>query len=517
MTNKIYLIILALFSLFINQYFGYRGVFPIDSFLTFDTANNIVSGNHPFKDYWLITGPLLDYVQSLFFIIFGVNWFSYVLHASVLNMSLTLFSFYFFLNIGLKNFYSFIYSLGVAILAYPSIGIPFIDHHAVIFSVMALYCLSLGILHEKNIFWFLVPVFLTFSFFSKQIPSPYLILLFTIIISFYFLSKERNNKIFYNYFILGVLFSFLIITGIFLINDIPVNNFIVQYILYPSSLGAERINKLNIDFNNIFGQFKFIYFIIIPLIIGTLSLIKNNKKKLIQNKEFIIAILFLGSAGIFIYCQLLTKNQILIFFLIPIFAGVSQIYITKFFNNKYLIYLILILFVFSTGKYHMRFNQNKKFMELANADFNLSIDAIKFDKRLSGLKWITPSYIKNPEDEINLLIETKNVLMEVEENKIIITDYQLFSGLLPKIIVSPNKWYDELSVPNKKNKYYQNYKIFFLDKIKYNEVKYIFFVGANKHKMDFFQDFIYENQCAVSRKINDLLVEFDINNCEQIL
>ena len=92
MKNIIYLLIIAIFSLFVNQYFANRGVFPIDSFLIFDAAFNIISGNHPFKDYWSITGPLLDYIQSFFFAIFGVNWTSYVLHASVLNMALALFS-----------------------------------------------------------------------------------------------------------------------------------------------------------------------------------------------------------------------------------------------------------------------------------------------------------------------------------------------------------------------------------------------------------------------------------------
>ena len=142
MKNIIYLIILSVFSIFINQYVASRGVFPIDSFLIFDSAYNINSGNHPFKDYWLITGPFLDYIQSLLFLIFGISWTSYVFHASLLNMILTLFSFYLFLNIGLKNFYAFIYSLGIAILAYPSIGAPFIDHHSVIFCVMACFSVS---------------------------------------------------------------------------------------------------------------------------------------------------------------------------------------------------------------------------------------------------------------------------------------------------------------------------------------------------------------------------------------
>ncbi len=190
--NKFFIFIsLFLFSFLINQHYGNRGIFPIDSFLIFDAAHNILSGNHPFKDYWLITGPFLDYIQALFFLVFEVNWFSYVLHASLLNALLTLYSFYFFTKIGLKNLYAFIYSIGVSILAYPPVGTPFIDSHAIIFCVLSLYSFSLAILLKKNLFWFLTPVLLIFSFFSKQIPSPYLTLLFiTITIFSFFFYKD---------------------------------------------------------------------------------------------------------------------------------------------------------------------------------------------------------------------------------------------------------------------------------------------------------------------------------------
>ena len=150
--NKFFIfVLLFLFSFLINQHYGNRGIFPIDSFLIFDSANNILLGNHPFKDYWLITGPFLDYVQALFFLILDVNWFSYVLHASLLNALLTLYSFYFFTKIGLKNLYAFIYSIGVSILAYPPVGTPFIDSHSIIFCVMSLYSFSLAIYQIDNL------------------------------------------------------------------------------------------------------------------------------------------------------------------------------------------------------------------------------------------------------------------------------------------------------------------------------------------------------------------------------
>ena len=276
--NKQYILILFFLSLLINQYYGNRGVFPIDSFIIFEAGFNVISGHHPFKDYWSITGPILDYIQSLFFLIFGINWFSYVLHASVINMVLVLYTFYFLSKIGLKTFYAFIYSLGVAVLAYPNVGTPFMDHHAVIFSVMALYSFILGILSKKNIFWFLTSVFLIFSFFSKQIPSSYLAVLFAIIIIFNFFLTKNINKLNLLYLFYGFIFSFILIFGVVFINEIPLRNIIIQYLLYPMTLGENRIFGLDIDFKNLVAQFKFIYLILIPLFISAIILICKKKR-----------------------------------------------------------------------------------------------------------------------------------------------------------------------------------------------------------------------------------------------
>ena len=166
-----YIFILSSSALLFTFYYGFRGVLPIDSFLIYDAGYKVLNGYHPFKDYWSITGPILDYFQFIFFKAFDVGWFSYVLHASIINLLLTLLTFYFFLKVGLKKNYSFIYSLSVSILAYPSIGSPFMDHHAVIFSLISLIYLILAIKLEKNIYWFLIPIFLFISFLSKQIPS----------------------------------------------------------------------------------------------------------------------------------------------------------------------------------------------------------------------------------------------------------------------------------------------------------------------------------------------------------
>ena len=71
--EKIFITILILFSLLINQYYGNRGIFPVDSFAHFDTGFRILSGEYPFKNYWIISGPFVDYIQAIFFYLFGVN------------------------------------------------------------------------------------------------------------------------------------------------------------------------------------------------------------------------------------------------------------------------------------------------------------------------------------------------------------------------------------------------------------------------------------------------------------
>ena len=83
--NAVFFVALFILSTSINIYYGNLGVFPIDTFAFFDTAYSILLNKHPFKDIWITTGPFVDYAQALFFKIFGLSWFSYLIHASFFN------------------------------------------------------------------------------------------------------------------------------------------------------------------------------------------------------------------------------------------------------------------------------------------------------------------------------------------------------------------------------------------------------------------------------------------------
>ena len=57
-------IIIFLTALLFNQYFGNRGVYPIDSFSHFDIGYRVLNGELPFKDYWVVSGPIIVQTRS---------------------------------------------------------------------------------------------------------------------------------------------------------------------------------------------------------------------------------------------------------------------------------------------------------------------------------------------------------------------------------------------------------------------------------------------------------------------
>ena len=352
-----FLLIIFIASAF-NYFSGFRGIFPIDSFLIFDAGYKVLNDFHPFRDYWSITGPFLDYIQYLVFKIFGVSWGSFVLHAALINVFLTTVTFNFFSKLGINKNFSLLYSVSIAILGYPSVGTPFMDHHASILSLISLMALILALKNNNNFYWFVAPLLLGFSFFSKQIPSTYLSFLFLFIILSYLVILKFKQKTFLIFILYGLIsFSAFVLFVVF-INDIPIKNIIMQYIFYPMSIGEVRSDTLKFDIKNSILQFKFIYFSLIPSLVASFYLIKIKKKNYKNKVDIIILSSFFFSIFLFIYSQLMTKNQILIFFLIPFCAGMGHYFIINYFNNQKLIYFLIFIIIISTVKFHLRFNMD---------------------------------------------------------------------------------------------------------------------------------------------------------------
>ena len=114
------------------------------------------------------------------------------------------------------------------------------------------------------------------SFFCKQVPSSYINLVILISIFIYFLLNYNLQKLLY--FLFGSSSFLLLIVLVFLYNNIPINNFLQQYILFPISLGEYRIGEyFNFTLRGVVGHFKFIYLFLLIITIITLKELLNNQ------------------------------------------------------------------------------------------------------------------------------------------------------------------------------------------------------------------------------------------------
>ena len=160
---------------------------------------------------------------------------------------------------------------------------------------------------------------------------------------------------------------------------------------------------------------------------------------------------------------------------------------------------LLIFCFFVTIKYHLRFNEGRKFHDLSSTDLSKSIPAKKIDKKLSGLNWISPEYKNNVEEEINFIINIKNHLKKDKRNKMVITHYSFLATILNENYFSSAIGYpdDGTTYPLKGNKFAKNYKNLIVNNIKKNKIEIIYII----HPMNEESLYDYINAACFEEKI----------------
>ena len=510
-----YIIVLLIFSILFNQYYGYKGIYPIDSFFPFNSGYDILNGFFPFKDYWTRTSPFIDLIQALFFKILGVSWFSYVLHASIFNFIFTISTFYTLNKFKLDTHYCFFYSLLVAILAYPSAGTPYGDHQSSYLSIIAIFCFILALKTNLRIFWFLLPIIFGIAFLTKQAPSGPILLIVILLSIIYFIFNFNLGKIIFG--IIGSLIFIFIFLAILKIGKIPLSSFLEQYILFPLSVGENRLEFLfPLEFKRIVLRFKLLHLSSLILFIVIIKKIREDYKYL-KHDEFLIIAALIGSTFALIVHQLMIINGIFIFFMIPILIAFSHIYYLKYFKNKnYIVYLLIFLSISSTAYYGYKYIHKRDFMDLNKVNFEKAIDAKILDKKLSGLKWITALYPNNPKKEILKLQESINIINNDNRRKIIATDYQFISVILSSYDYSPNKYWGEYhAYPDKENKYFEIYRNFFITKLKENKVEIVYIIKPLWGGDNVLKSVLNEN-CLEKKIITDILESQLLLKCEDL-
>ena len=185
------------------------------------------------------------------------------------------------------------------------------------------------------------------------------------------------------------------------------------------------------------------------------------------------------------------------------------------FKFKKIVSIILIsLVLLITFKYHLRFNENRKFHELENVELKLSINAKEIHKKLSGLNWITPQFKNNPMEEINIINQIISVLGKDTRNQMLITNYAFVSIILNRKLYSPSRVYigDGTVNPLKGNKYATKYKELMDSIILKNDISVIYVINTDNENINFHYLDSYQN-CLIETSLLDKLKSYELKNC----
>ena len=192
------------------------------------------------------------------------------------------------------------------------------------------------------------------------------------------------------------------------------------------------IDQLN--FKRLFGEFKFIHILLFPLIFISIKNFKKNKQE-----TNLINLTTIFCVVAFFFNQLITANQIYIFSLIPLIGAVLHFNLNKLKIDPKLFYLIIFIVLFSTIKFHYRFNIDRKFLDLENVDKTKAINANEVHKNFKNLRWISRSEV--PKKELELIKLAIKIIDSDVREKTLITHYQFIATILDKKLNIINRWY----------------------------------------------------------------------------
>jgi hypothetical protein len=153
---------------------GRVGFMPLDQSIVFDGAWRLLCGQRPFRDFVVPSGLVPMVMQAAFFKALGVTWFSYCLHAALVNGFFSVASFALLRRMGAARALAFFYAVASAIVFYTPFGVPFMDQHAFFFFLLTV--LAAAMVGNASAPWssaaaFALPSLLVLALLSKQLPS----------------------------------------------------------------------------------------------------------------------------------------------------------------------------------------------------------------------------------------------------------------------------------------------------------------------------------------------------------
>ena len=516
-----------IFSFFISFYYGHQGLMPLDDLQNFNSGYRTLTGDFPFRDYYSITGPILDIWQGNIYKLFGISWQSLLLHASVMNCLYSLSIFIFLKKLKFTNLNCFFYSLSAGLLMYPTSGNPTVEHNSLILSSLATLLFLIALMENKKNYIF-ISIFIFFiSFFTKQVPTGY----FVVFCIFIYMSKIFSNynwKILFNFLVYSTIL-FLIFLIYFYFNGVLLQDIFDQYIIIAMNLGESRLNNINLVFiyENVSKLF-FLLFMLIPSFY--LSYV---------TKKLNLSIILIGLSLVIVFYELHSNNQPITFSLLPLFISLFYFFYSK--ENlelqfiRYFFYIVIVyafyrilrfeifyIFIFisillvfyfkqkpsisslcliylliTSCLYFEKYIKIRAWDDLNKNDLIKSFDAGTIDPKFKYLKWKTV-YFEKIDEEKKLIFSTLDYLKNLDKdvNYLLVSDYQIYNAILDRKDFSPVKyWFQDATYPSRDHNLRKKFEIFFKTKLVKNNVKEIIVDNTAKFKSKELSEFSWLYVC----------------------
>ncbi len=163
--------LIAVFSFVVVMESGLRGFFAFDQSICFDGGYRVLLGQVPFKDFVAPVGPMVFWLQAVFFRLLHVNYAAYVAHAAFVNAAASVLA-----MVLIRMMYpeekvvSYIVGVLTAAWFYAPFGTPWFEQTAFFFFLLGYTAMAAAARNGNRSQWlaFLGGVSGTLAFLSKQ-------------------------------------------------------------------------------------------------------------------------------------------------------------------------------------------------------------------------------------------------------------------------------------------------------------------------------------------------------------
>ncbi len=435
---------------------GEMGFFAFDQSIVFDGAYRIIQGQVPYKDFLMPFGPVVFWIQAIFFKIFGINYFSYLLFSAFSN-AIGAFCSILILRILFpdRKILSYIAGILTGIWFYPPFGTPWFEQTSFLFCFLGLLFILKAITargHCKNMLIVIIGIVSALSILSKQNAGLIIVPLYPILLLSVKLESEKDGRI-RNILLFSI--GFLAVFALFFTYVVLWSNlalFLKYFFEIPSTLGFQRLfynpSSFVIDFITGRGLTSSRLVIFSFLVIAFYFFVKTGKDK--KRNLQIASLIYIYLAFYQNLFNHLTCNQDVNGFpFMGVLLGIGTRLSIEIFEIKPLKLLakqgirivVLAGIVFSlcfTGIRGIEISLTRRVHDVLRGS---KFSAYCAEKKLKNLRWGIPTMIENVDVTEQSIMQLIGYLKSKKENFFIFPDFTIFYGLIGVPSPQPILWF----------------------------------------------------------------------------